>query len=265
MRQHPIPFIVIIIIGLSCLFILSSAARAESLRDQNDILFRQLQTVHGLSDEQMRAIRKIFSDSGFIGQGNPAITRHPVSPQECREKLEKRGVHYENGEFEKICGAKYMAPLYNPATQKAEEATACIDQFEFPDIPCAYPVVWVRAREAADMPDHGQTDLRRPRMGRSLRRRPRTAGLPVRPGERCLPGYSSRKNAAGPQRGLQHEEDLGLWHPLREGDLRSGEHEIPGCNGEAQHADQTSIFSGSFRTAIVLCWSMISMGTRRNT
>jgi len=42
-----------------------------------------------------------------------------------------------------------MAPLYNPATEKASDAKACIDQFEFPDIPCAYPVVWVRAREAA--------------------------------------------------------------------------------------------------------------------
>ena len=42
-----------------------------------------------------------------------------------------------------------MAPLYNPATEKAEDAGTCIDQFEFPDIPCLYPVVWVRAREAA--------------------------------------------------------------------------------------------------------------------
>jgi len=42
-----------------------------------------------------------------------------------------------------------MAPLYNPAVEKAEDARACIDQFEFPDIPCVYPVVWVRAREAA--------------------------------------------------------------------------------------------------------------------
>ena len=58
-------------------------------------------------------------------------------------------VHYENATFERICGAKCMAPLYNPAVEKAEDARACIDQFEFPDIPCVYPVVWVRAREAA--------------------------------------------------------------------------------------------------------------------
>ena len=58
---------------------------------------------------------------------------------------------YDNPTFERICGGKYMAPLYNPATGTASEATACIDQFEFPDIPCAYPVVWVRAREAASI------------------------------------------------------------------------------------------------------------------
>jgi hypothetical protein len=28
---------------------------------------------------------------------------------------------------------------------------ACIDQFEFPDIPCEYPVVWVKAAEAAQI------------------------------------------------------------------------------------------------------------------
>jgi formylglycine-generating enzyme required for sulfatase activity len=42
-----------------------------------------------------------------------------------------------------------MAPLYNPAIEGPEEARFCIDQFEFPDIPCEYPVVWVRAVEAA--------------------------------------------------------------------------------------------------------------------
>lgn len=60
-------------------------------------------------------------------------------------------VPYENPRFETICGARYMAPLYDPAREKPEQARACIDQFEFPDIPCAYPVVWVRAREAAEI------------------------------------------------------------------------------------------------------------------
>jgi hypothetical protein len=126
-------------------------ASTESLQQQNEILFQQLQRVHLLSDDQMTAIRQIFAKSGYIGQGNPAITQHPVTPQECQAKLKSLGVEYENPRFEKICKAKYMAPLYDPSKEKPEDAKACIDQFEFPDIPCAYPVVWVKAREAAEI------------------------------------------------------------------------------------------------------------------
>jgi hypothetical protein len=126
-------------------------AQSPSLRDQNEVLFRQLQRVHGLSDAQMIAIRNMFAQSGYMGQGNPAITRHPVTPEEAQAKLDRLGIDYANPKFEKICGAKYMAPLYNPATQRLEDAKVCIDQFEFPDIPTVYPVVWVKAREAAEV------------------------------------------------------------------------------------------------------------------
>ena len=122
-----------------------------SLPEQNEVLFQQLQSVHQLSEAQMQAIRKIFARSGYIGQGNPAVTQHPVTPQECQAKLAGMGVHYENPKFENICGGKYMAPLYDPASQRPEDAKECIDQFEFPDIPCVYPVVWVKAREAAEI------------------------------------------------------------------------------------------------------------------
>lgn len=126
-------------------------AQFQSLRDQNEALFRQLQSVHGLSAAQMNAIRRIFTRSGYVGQGNPTVTRHPVTPEACQAKLNALGVSYENPRFEKICQAKYMAPLYDPSSQRAEDAAACIDQFEFPNIPCAYPVVWVKAREAAEI------------------------------------------------------------------------------------------------------------------
>lgn len=126
-------------------------AQYQSLRDQNETLFRQLQRVHGLSDMQMSNLRGIFAKSGYVGQGNPAITRHPVTPEACQDKLNNLGVSYENPAFERICRAKYMAPLYDPSSQRQEDAMACIDQFEFPDIPCAYPIVWVKAREAAEI------------------------------------------------------------------------------------------------------------------
>src|SRR5579864_5412361 len=126
-------------------------AQNSALQQQNEILFRQLQTIRKLSDAQISAVRNIFAKSGYMGQGNPAITRHPVTPEEAQTKLNQLGIDYANPKFEKICGAKYMAPLYNPATQQPEDAKTCIDQFEFPDIPTVYPVVWVKAREAAEV------------------------------------------------------------------------------------------------------------------
>jgi hypothetical protein len=145
-----------VILLLGALIFIASAARAGAeggadLATQNKVLFRQLQQVHGLSDTQMKAVQRIFTRSGYMGQGNPAVTKHPSAPQECEENLRRTGISYENPRFTQICGAKYMAPLYNPAVSQPEDARVCIDQFEFPNIPCAYPVVWVRAREAAEL------------------------------------------------------------------------------------------------------------------
>jgi hypothetical protein len=141
----------ILALGLLAYCGLIGFAQNSALQQQNEALFRQLQTVHKLSDAQMSAIRNIFAKSGYMGQGNPAVTRHPVTPEDCQAKLKQASINYDNPRFEKICGAKYMAPLYDPATQKPEDAKVCIDQFEFPNIPCAYPVVWVKAREAAEI------------------------------------------------------------------------------------------------------------------
>jgi len=139
--------------GLLALLIAATAFAAgdSRLATQNEALFNQLREVHGLSDTQMVDIRAIFKRSGYIGQGNPAISVHPDTPTGCREKLAAGSIRYVNPQFEKICGGKYMAPLYDRRTERPEEAQACIDQFEFPDIPCEYPVVWVRAREAAEI------------------------------------------------------------------------------------------------------------------
>ena len=131
---------------------LAAPAGAETaLQHDNAVLMQQIQQVHRLSADQMARLRAIFAGSSIIGQGNPAVTRHPLTPAQCAARVPGGPGAYANARYERICGAKYMAPLYDPATQRPEDATACIDQFEFPDIPCAYPVVWVRAREAAEI------------------------------------------------------------------------------------------------------------------
>jgi formylglycine-generating enzyme required for sulfatase activity len=128
---------------------LAGVVGAASLREQDAVLLERLREVHALDEDQVARVAQIFARSGFTGQGNPAISEHPVSPEQCREALVRSALARRNPDFERICGARYMAPLYDPAHERPEDARACIDQLEFPDIPCELPVVWVRARDAA--------------------------------------------------------------------------------------------------------------------
>jgi len=123
----------------------------NSLQQANEVLFQQMQQVHRLSPAELQRLRTIFARSGFIGQGNPRITRHPMTPDECRARVPGGPESYGSGRNTRICGDQFMAPLYDPRTQKPEDAKACIDQFEFPNIPCTYPVVWTKAIEAAEI------------------------------------------------------------------------------------------------------------------
>lgn len=128
-----------------------TASPSADLKAQNEQLFQQIQKVHNLSDAQMTKIREIFNRGNVMGQGNPAVTQHPMTPEQCLEKGKAAGIDKVVPEWEKKCGAKFMAPLYDPKTQKEVQARSCIDQFEFPNIPCAYPVVWVKAKEAQEI------------------------------------------------------------------------------------------------------------------
>ncbi len=123
------------------------------LTDQREALFRLLQVERGLSDETLARIREIFAGSPVIGQGNPAITRHPLTPEEAAARLggtvAEIRQRYRNPRFERICGRPWEVPLYDPLTERPEDARVCMHMFEYPNIPLAYPVVWVRAREAA--------------------------------------------------------------------------------------------------------------------
>ncbi|MGE0173569.1 MAG: hypothetical protein AB7T49_12300 [Oligoflexales bacterium] len=124
-----------------------SVLLASAAYSQQKEWVQSLSETHKLTDEQKANLQKVLDKSQFIGQGNSKITVHPVSREECLQKK----VSFDNPEFEKICGARYMAPLYDPSKQKPTDAKACIDQFEFPNIPCEYPVVWTRASEAAEI------------------------------------------------------------------------------------------------------------------
>ncbi|MBP9708404.1 MAG: SUMF1/EgtB/PvdO family nonheme iron enzyme [Oligoflexales bacterium] len=127
---------------------LLAAPPKANLEKQNAELFEKVQKIHALNTEQTNKLKEIFSHSSVMSQGNPNITEHPISSEQCIANLKSKSVNYDNPEHEKICGSKYMAPLYKSEKEKAQDAKVCIDKFEFPNIPCEYPVVWVRADEA---------------------------------------------------------------------------------------------------------------------
>ncbi len=125
---------------------------AQTLQENNEKMFREMQAARGLSNGEMQKIRSIFSRSPFIGQGNPSVTRHPLTPEQLKAKLgQDPKTYYRNAQFERICGEKYMAPLYDPSKEGPADAKVCADMFEYPNVPGMYPVTWVRANEAAEL------------------------------------------------------------------------------------------------------------------
>jgi sulfatase modifying factor 1 len=117
-----------------------------TLAERNEALLTNMQRALGLGPDAMDAVRAVFHGSDWIGQGNPKPTHHPLTRAEC---LERRAHASRVAPADLRCGAPNMVPLYDPAAgESAATAKQCIDQFEFPNIECEYPVVWVRANEA---------------------------------------------------------------------------------------------------------------------
>ncbi|KAB2969250.1 MAG: SUMF1/EgtB/PvdO family nonheme iron enzyme [Thermoanaerobaculia bacterium] len=149
---HPGGAALIAVLALSELGAAPAGPGANALRQRNDELLAEMAQGLALTDSQLVEVRGIFARSRYLGQGNPAITVHPMSPETCRQRAASGEPSIAGDrDFEAICGAKFMAPLYDPARESAAAAGACIDQYEFPSLPCVYPVVWVRAREAAEL------------------------------------------------------------------------------------------------------------------
>lgn len=119
-------------------------AQPDNREDQHKAIFRALQAHYDLDEAAMKTIQGIFS-AKRIGQGNPKATKHPMTKRECLDIRAKADLAPS---YSARCDARYMVPAPNKG-QSADEANVCIDQFEFPGIPCEYPVTWVSAREAA--------------------------------------------------------------------------------------------------------------------
>lgn len=144
MRSYPRLLYVLLI------FLFSTLALCKESREFADKVIK----AHELSPTQADRLYKILTtsygltrnigtedDTAFRGPNN---SYHPVTRRQCRKQILETGIIQPSKEYENICGAKWMAPI--PSSEGT--ATICIDQFEFPNIPCEYPLVWVSSNKA---------------------------------------------------------------------------------------------------------------------
>jgi len=116
-----------------------------SLADQRSALLAMLRSELHVSNEALDRVRAIFEAAPFLGQGNPKVTEYPMTREQCREIRARAGI---KSPATSPCSEPNMVPIH-PAADAGQGSLVCIDQYEFPNIPCEYPVVNVSARDAA--------------------------------------------------------------------------------------------------------------------
>ena len=124
------------------------AAPAATLEAQRQEIVRRMREELLVTAEQAAAVEAIFARGKVIGQGNPDVSKHPMTRAEC---MAARAAAEVKPVFHPRCGVPHMAPVFDPKGGSAETAPICIDQFEFPGVPCEYPVVYASARDAAEL------------------------------------------------------------------------------------------------------------------
>jgi formylglycine-generating enzyme len=118
------------------------------LREQREHLYHVLAERLDVDPKTVDVIAGILEQSPYAGTGNPVCTAHPMLPEQCLARRAKEKVPPDDSA---LCDAPNMVAVFDPKTQDVNRARLCIDQFEFPNLPCEYPLVWVRASEAAQI------------------------------------------------------------------------------------------------------------------
>lgn len=116
--------------------------RKRPVPEQQAYLLSLLAERHDWGAEPIRRVREMFAQAPRLGFGNPKISEPAMSQAECFERWGNQAPH----PADRACGFPNMVRLRD---ESGSARGVCIDQFEFPNLVCEYPVVWVRASEAA--------------------------------------------------------------------------------------------------------------------
>jgi hypothetical protein len=119
---------------------------ALPIPDQREAMLRKMEFALGLDAGTVENLRAIVTASDWMSQGNPKVSEHAMTRAECRER---RRAAAKLAPPDPRCGAANMVSFVPEGNFDAPAPLACIDQYEFPNVPCEYPVVWVRADEAS--------------------------------------------------------------------------------------------------------------------
>jgi hypothetical protein len=120
----------------------------DNMQAQRELLLENMQNQLGLTGDALAKTRAIFEGSRWLGQGNPKVTRHPMTRAECLAIRKTHAFHPPDAR----CGAPNMVTVFDPgAGETPAKAELCIDQYEYPNIPCDYPVTWVKSSEAENL------------------------------------------------------------------------------------------------------------------
>lgn len=122
-----------------------SGVEVLALQQQREHLYRVLDSELRLEPHVIDAIATILEQSPFAGTGNPDCTVHPLTPAQCRSRRAQSNPIAPDAA---LCGALNMVAVFDPKREDVNHARICMDQFEFPNVACEYPLVWVRASEA---------------------------------------------------------------------------------------------------------------------
>ncbi len=123
----------------------SQQLRTAPVEVQQEYLVELLVEQEGLGEPARVRLQSVLERSDWLSFGNPKASRPAMTKQECRER--RAAVDTLRGD--PACGSPNMVSL--PLAKATDAPEVCVDQFEFPNVACEYPVVWVRASEAAEL------------------------------------------------------------------------------------------------------------------
>lgn len=101
----------------------------------------QIDQENRIGEQALSKLTKALERARWASQGEIPASQHPMSEQECRAEIKDQGL-LKGGLIDAAeCGHANMAKV--PGRDGV-----CVDRYEFPNVPCAYPVTWVNSQQA---------------------------------------------------------------------------------------------------------------------